>query len=43
MNREKFMAEYLIPEYKLADLAKVVQKIRNKGANVRFEILDPNV
>ena len=37
------MARYLIPDYKLPELFKVVNKIRNKGANVTCDILRENI
>lgn len=37
------MAVYTIPHYKLAELTKQINRIRNKGAQVTFEITNPNV
>ena len=37
------MALYTVPHYKLSELTKQVNRIRNKGAQVTFEITNPNV
>lgn len=37
------MAEYLIPEYRVPELQKKVQRIANKGANVTFNILEQGI
>ena len=37
------MALYRIPHYKLPELTKQVNRIRNKGAQVTFDIVNPNV
>lgn len=37
------MARYLIPNYKVEELNKKIQRIRNKGANVIFDIINPHV
>ena len=37
------MARYLIPNYKMSELQKQVQRIRNKGAQVTFNILNDHV
>lgn len=37
------MARYLIPNYKMQELQKQIQKIRNKGAQVTFNILNDHV
>lgn len=38
-----YMARYLIPQYKLPELTKQVNRIRNKGAQVTFEIINPTI
>lgn len=37
------MSRYLIPQYKLAELTKQVNRIRNKGAQITFEVINPSV
>lgn len=37
------MARYLIPIYKLPELTKKINHIRNKGAEVHFDVLNPSV
>ena len=37
------MARYLIPNYKMPELQKQIQRIRNKGANVTFNVINNNV
>lgn len=37
------MSEYLIPLNRLDSLSKQIQRIRNKGANITFDIVDPDV
>lgn len=37
------MARYLIPNYKMPELQKQIQRLRNKGAQVTFDIINPSV
>lgn len=37
------MSRYIIPNYKLDDLEKKISKIRNKGADIVFDIINNNV
>lgn len=37
------MAVFTIPKYKFEDLEKKIEKIRRKGANVVFDVVDSNV
>lgn len=37
------MARYLIPNYKMPELAKQIQRIRNKGAQVTFDVINDHV
>lgn len=35
--------KYIIPQYKMAELQKEINRIRNKGANINFEIKERNI
>ena len=37
------MARYIIPNYKMPELQKQIQRIRNKGAHVTFDIINNSV
>lgn len=37
------MARYIIPKYKMAELQKQIQRIRNKGAHVTFNIITDSI
>lgn len=37
------MAEYLIPDYKMSELEKKINRIRNKGAHIVFETLETGI
>ena len=37
------MARYIIPKYKMPELQKQIQRIRNKGAQVRFDIINDSI
>ena len=37
------MARYIIPNYKMAELQRQIQRIRNKGAHVTFEVTNDHI